>query len=117
MAAILNSNMADTKGEFRVAQYLKMFVIYQCTFVPNLMLVSQNAQSYRNFELNRPTIRQITSVSFGVSGSSVSVSVSVSDLTVSVSVSVSADSENNCLCLGLGLGLVCHCLGLGLCLG
>ena len=44
MAAILNSNMADMKGEFRVAQYLKMFAICQCTFVPNLMLVSQSAQ-------------------------------------------------------------------------
>ena len=44
MAAILNTNMADMKREFRVAQYLKIFSICQCTFVPNLVLVSQNEQ-------------------------------------------------------------------------
>ena len=42
MAAILNSNMADMKREFRMAQYLKMLSL--CTFVPYLVLVSQNAQ-------------------------------------------------------------------------
>ena len=47
MAAILNSNMADMKVEFRVAQYLKMFAICQCTFVVNLVLVSQSAQLVR----------------------------------------------------------------------
>ena len=31
--------MADIKREFQVAQYLKMFATYQCTFVPNLVLV------------------------------------------------------------------------------
>ena len=56
MAAILNSNMADMKGEFRVAQYLKIFAIHQSTFVPNLMLVSQNAQYFWNLKLNRFTI-------------------------------------------------------------
>jgi len=44
VAAILESNMVDIKGEFQVAQYQKMFATYQCTFVPNLVLVSQNAQ-------------------------------------------------------------------------
>ena len=44
VAAILKSNMADTKRQFQVAQYLKMFATYYCAFVPNLMLVSQNAQ-------------------------------------------------------------------------
>ena len=56
MAAILNSNMADMKGEFRVAQYLKIFAIHQSTFVQNLILISQNAQSFWNLKLNRLTI-------------------------------------------------------------
>jgi len=46
VTAILKSNMADIKGEFQVAQYLKMFATYYCTFVPNLVLVSQNAQLF-----------------------------------------------------------------------
>ena len=62
MAAILNSNMADMKGEFRVAQYLKIFAIHQSTFVPNLMLVSQNAQSFWNLKLNRLTIISIRTI-------------------------------------------------------
>ena len=44
VAAILKSNMAAIRCEFQVAQYLKMFNIYQYTSVPDLVLVSQNAQ-------------------------------------------------------------------------
>ena len=43
-AAILKSNMADTEVRFSVAQYLKIFVPYIWTSVPNLVLLSKSAQ-------------------------------------------------------------------------
>jgi len=52
VAAILESNMADINREFQVAQYLKMFATYKCSLLPNLVLVSQNAQF---FELSSGT--------------------------------------------------------------
>ena len=57
VAAILKSNMADIKREFQVAQYLKMFAIYKCAYLPNLVLVSQNAQFFCIFGLSRRTTR------------------------------------------------------------
>ena len=44
VAAILKYNMAVVKRKVQLAQYLKMFITYCCTVVPNLVLVSQSAQ-------------------------------------------------------------------------
>ena len=43
-AAILKSNMADTEVKFSVAQYLKIFLPYIWTSIPNLVLLSKSAQ-------------------------------------------------------------------------
>jgi len=56
VAAMLKSNMADIRGEFRVAQYLEMFATCYCICVANLVLVSQNAQFFWILGLNSPTI-------------------------------------------------------------
>ena len=58
IAAILKSNMADIESEIWVAQYPKMFGICQSTCVPNLLLVSQNAQTFWLLGLNHPTNRR-----------------------------------------------------------